>query len=156
MVISGESDVKLGLEKKDLLPGDYPMPPKETPLMEMEFIKGPYLEEDKMTPTSGKEESKSSVGEINTYLGTYDNYYGNRISGEQLNQFGFLVNLVNDRLNYETQGAGYINYDFSGDFNYSFEKAIKLGLTLSMDDETIDTPYSGVSGFLRSRKTFIL
>ncbi len=147
VVISGEFDLKVGGEKKDLLPAKYPVPPKETPLMEMEFIKGPYLEGDKRTPEFEKTEGKNKFGELTARLGTYDNYFLKLIYGQQIDKLGFLLNAAGSRKNFGLQDFGYTNTALSGDFNYAFDKTLQLGLTLDYENETENTPYRASLGF---------
>ena len=154
VVVSGESDLRVGVEKKDLLPANYPMPPKETPLMETEFIKGPYLEEDKRSPSLEKSEGKNQFGELTAYAGTVDNYFAKLVYGRQLDSFGFLVNLIGDKKDYFLQDSGYTNFSSSADFTYSFDKALKLGLTLDYENETLRTPYASLLGFSTVIKDF--
>ncbi|MFH1073619.1 MAG: hypothetical protein V1752_00880, partial [Candidatus Firestonebacteria bacterium] len=133
VVVSGESDLRIGVEKKDLLPANYPMPPKETPLRETEFIKGPYLEEDKRSPLLERSEGKNQFGELTVYAGTFDNYFAKLVYGRQFDNLGFIINLLGDKKNYLLQDSGYANLSASGDLTYSFEEALKLGLTLDYE-----------------------
>jgi len=154
VVISGESDLRVGVEKKDLLPANYPLPPKETPLMEMEFIKGPYLEEDKRSPAAEKPESKSRFGELTVYAGNYNNYFAKLGFGQQADNFGFMLGLLGDKKDYFFQDSGFANTSASGDFNYTINKTLKLGLTLDYENETLKTPYATVLGFDAVMKEF--
>ncbi|OGF49799.1 MAG: hypothetical protein A2231_06210 [Candidatus Firestonebacteria bacterium RIFOXYA2_FULL_40_8] len=154
VVVSGESDLRVGVEKKDLLPANYPMPPKETPLMETEFIKGPYLEEDKRSPSLERSEGKNQFGELTVYAGTIDNYFAKLVYGRQFDNLGFIINVLGDRKNFLLQDSGYTNFSASGDLTYSFAKALKLGLTLDYENETLRTPYASTLGFSAVIKDF--
>lgn len=154
VVISGEADLGVGGEKKDFLPANYPLPPKETPLTEMEFIKGPYLEEDKRSPAPEKAESKNQFGEVTAYLGSYDNYFAKLVYGRQLDNLGFIINLLGDKKFFLLQDSGYSNIIASGDATYAFSKEFKLGLMLDYRKETIKTPYEGALGFNAVSKDF--
>ncbi|OGF57593.1 MAG: hypothetical protein A2497_07225 [Candidatus Firestonebacteria bacterium RifOxyC12_full_39_7] len=154
VVVSGESDLRVGVEKKDLLPANYPMPPKETPLMEMEFIKGPYLEEDKRSPMLEKTEGKNQFGELTAYAGTFDNYFAKLAYGRQFENLSFIINLLGDKKNFLLQDSCYTNISASGDLTYFFNKALKLGLTLDYENETIKTPYASTLGFSSVIKDF--
>lgn len=157
VVITGESDIKVGGEKKDLLPENYPIPPKETPLMDLEFIKGPYLSEDKKTPVpEEKKGSRSKSGDLITYFGTYSNYYGKLMYGQQIEKFNFIINTIKDNKNYHTEGSGFSNFGISGDFNYLFEKTLQAGLSLEYDNEILKTPYSSSLDFSELKKYFYL
>ena len=154
VVISGDADLKVGVEKKDLLPANYPLPPKETPLMEMKFIKGPYLEGDKRTPEFEKTEGKDRFGELTARLGSYDNYFVKMIYGRQIDKLGFLLNIAGLRKSLLLQDSGYSELNFSGDLTYALDKTQQLGLTLDYENEFRKTPYAAALGFDSLTKDF--
>lgn len=143
VIITGESEVKIGAEKKELLPENYPIPPKETPLMELEFIKGPYLTEEKKVPSlEEKVTGKNNFGEITTYYGTYSNFYGKLIFGQKMDSFNYLISTIKDKKDYFSSYSGYNNFYISGDANYTFEKIAEAGFSLNYDNEILYQPTS--------------
>jgi outer membrane cobalamin receptor len=155
VIITGESEIKIGAEKKDLLPENYPIPPKETPLMELEFIKGPYLTDDKKTPSlEEKTKGKNNLGEITTYYGTYSNFYTKLVFGQPLNNFNYLINVIKDKKDYFTSSSGYNNFNIYGDVNYTFEKIADVGFGINYYNEILGTPYSNILSFNELKKYF--
>ncbi|MFH1824589.1 MAG: hypothetical protein ABH873_05115 [Candidatus Firestonebacteria bacterium] len=141
VIITGESEIKVGVEKKELLPENYPIPPKETPLMELEFIKGPYLSSEKKTPSlEEKVTGKNNFGEITTYYGTYSNFYGKLIFGQKMDSFNYLISTIKDKKDYFSSYSGYNNFYISSEANYTFEKIAEVGFSLNYDNEILYQP----------------
>ncbi|MEI7905632.1 MAG: hypothetical protein WCI43_09530, partial [Candidatus Firestonebacteria bacterium] len=137
VVITGEVDTRVGGEKKDLLPENYPVPPKETPMMELQFIKGPYLEDDKNTPQlEEKAGDKARLGELVLSYGSFSSKYGRLMYGDRIDKLNYLLRIEKDIRNYDVTDNGYSNSAFSADLNYSMENALDLSLSLSYSDET--------------------
>ncbi|GEM_PF-1955201 len=132
VVITGESEIKVGGEKKDLLPENYPLPPKETPLMELQFIKGPYLDNAKSSAPElevNKQSTKRLVELIAAY-GSFSSLYGKLIYGETFSGGSLLLKAEKDIRNYYVSDNGYnagaLNLDVSASFEKSFDASLSL------------------------------
>ncbi len=132
VVITGESEIKVGGEKKDLLPENYPLPPKETPLMELQFIKGPYLDNVKSSAPElevNKQSSKRLVELIAAY-GSFSSLYGKLIYGESFDRLSLLLKAEKDLRNYYVSDNGYnagaLNLDISASFDKAFDASLSF------------------------------
>ncbi len=132
VVITGESDIKVGGEKKDLLPENYPVPPKETPLMELQFIKGPYLDNVKGTaPELGaNKKSSASLVELLAAYGSFSSLYGKLVYGESFGRYSLLLKAEKDIRHYFETDNGYDTGALNLDVSASFEKFLDASLAL--------------------------
>ena len=132
VVITGESEIKVGGEKKDLLPDNYPLPPKESPLMELQFIKGPYLDNVKSSAPELEINKQSSKGlaELLAAYGSFSSVYGKLIYGETLDRFNLLLKAEKDIRNYLVTNNGYNTGAVNLDINASFDKAFDASFSL--------------------------
>ncbi len=132
VVITGESEIKVGGEKKELLPENYPLPPKETPLMELQFIKGPYLDNGKGSAPELGENRKSSARlvELLGACGSFSSLYGKLIYGETFGRYSLLLKAEKDSRRCQVTDNGYdagtLNLDVSASFEKSLDAAISL------------------------------
>ena len=132
VVITGESEIKVGGEKKDLLPENYPVAPKETPLMELQFIKGPYLDNAKSSaPELGvnKQSSKRLVELLGAY-GSFSSLYGKLIYGETFGRYSLLLKAEKDIRHYLVTDNGYDAGALNLDIGASFEKSLDASVSL--------------------------
>ena len=105
--------------------------------MELQFIKGPFLEDDKTTPElKEKAGDKGRLGELILSYGSFSSKYGRLMYGDRIEKLNYLLRFEKDIRNYEVNENGFDNTNVSADLNYSFDNALEASLSFYYGGET--------------------